>query len=111
MSNSDGTVEASLAQTGICQVGPGRGTPVEVILDSQVVGAEKPDPKIFRIALDGLGLEAGEVVHVGDTRFADIAGAQAAGIRPIHIDPYGDCPAPDGHEHARSLAEIVAALP
>jgi putative hydrolase of the HAD superfamily len=109
VSNSDGTVQASLAATGICQTGPGPGTPIEVILDSQVVGSEKPDPGIFRIALERLGVDAADAVHVGDTRFADVAGARAAGIRVLHIDPYDECPAPSGHEHARDLAEIAAA--
>lgn len=109
VSNSDGTVEQSLADTGICQAGPGRGTQLEVILDSQVVGVEKPDPKIFRIALERLGIPPDQAVHVGDTRFADIAGARAAGIRPIHLDPYGFCPQPEGHEQAPSLSAIADA--
>lgn len=110
VSNSDGTVQASLAATGVCQVGPGPGTRIDVILDSQVVGAQKPDPKIFAVALERLGVDAADAVHVGDTRFADVAGAQAAGIRVLHIDPYGECPAPSGHEHAKDLAEIAAAV-
>ncbi len=77
------------------------------MLDSHLVGAAKPDPAIFTLALDGLGLDAEQVVHIGDTRFADVAGARAAGIRPLHVDPYGDCGRPAGHEHVRSLADAV----
>ena len=44
----------------------------------------KPDPGIFRMALDEMGLSPGEVVYVGDTE-EDVIGARAAGIKPILI--------------------------
>lgn len=107
VSNSTGTVEQELAELGICQTGPGGGTEVGVVIDSAVVGVEKPDPRIFALALDRLGLAGNDgVVHVGDTVRFDVHGARAAGIRPVHLDPYDDCPVPDGHEHIRQLAEL-----
>ncbi len=88
--------------------GPGPGVRVGVILDSAVVGVAKPDPAIFRIALDALGVPAGgTVLHVGDSLRYDVAGALAAGLQPVHMDPYGYCPAPDGHPHVRSLAGLA----
>ena len=70
-----------------------------------MVGVAKPDPEIFRLALDALGVPAGgAVLHVGDSLRYDVAGALAAGLQPVHMDPYGFCPAPDGHPHVRSLA-------
>ena len=79
-----------------------------VILDSAVVGVAKPDPEIFRLALDALGVPAGgAVLHVGDSLRYDVAGALAAGLQPVHMDPYGFCSAPDGHSHVRSLAELA----
>jgi FMN phosphatase YigB (HAD superfamily) len=51
---------------------------------SDEVGASKPDPRIFRAALEGTGLEPHEVVHVGDSP-EDVKGAMAAGIQPILI--------------------------
>lgn len=48
------------------------------------VGCKKPDPRIFIRALEETGLEAGEVVYVGDTA-DDVEGAKAAGIKPILI--------------------------
>jgi putative hydrolase of the HAD superfamily len=107
VSNSDGTVEKALAAATVCQVGPGPGVEIDLVLDSHLVGATKPDPAIFTLALEGLGLGPDQVVHIGDTRFADVAGARAAGIRPLHVDPYGDCGLPAGHEHVRSLADAV----
>jgi putative hydrolase of the HAD superfamily len=111
VSNADGTVADQLMTARVCQVGTGHGVPVAVVIDSTVVGIEKPDPRIFALALDALGVPADQlssVVHVGDSIFADVRGAQAAGVRPLHLDPYGDCPAPPGdHEHVRSLAEVA----
>ncbi len=120
VSNSDGNVEGDLRSLGVCYVpdpadGPGPpapGVPVGVILDSAVVGVAKPDPEIFRLALDALGVPAGgAVLHVGDSLRYDVAGALAAGLQPVHMDPHGFCPAPDGHPHVRSLAELVGFNP
>ncbi len=43
----------------------------------------KPDPRIFRRALDRLTLRPEEVVHVGDDVDADIAGAKGLGMRAV----------------------------
>jgi putative hydrolase of the HAD superfamily len=108
VSNSDGTVQEQLLTTGICQVGLGLGIPVAIVVDSAVAGFEKPDPRIFALALESLGVPAGRAVHVGDTVFADVLGARAAGVRPLHLDPYGFCPRPAGdHDHVRSLADVA----
>lgn len=110
VSNADGTVEARLKNEGICQVGSGRGVEMEVIIDSGAVGVRKPDPRIFRLALDVLGIEATEAVHVGDSLITDIGGARAAGIRPIHIDPFRLCPHRDDHQHIETLREVLAVV-
>ena len=119
VSNSDGTVESDLRRLGVCYVpdapdaphapdGPAPGVRMGVILDSAVVGVAKPDPAIFRIALEALGVPAGgTVLHVGDSLRYDVAGALAAGLLPVHLDPYGFCPAPDGHPHVRSLGGLA----
>jgi putative hydrolase of the HAD superfamily len=74
-----------------------------------VVGVAKPNPEIFRIALDALGLASSEtILHVGDSLRYDVGGALAAGLRPVHLDPYGFCPAPEGHLHVSSLTEVAA---
>ena len=93
------------------EAGPARrGIEVGAVIDSAVVGVSKPDPAIFALALDALGMPAVDrrtVVHVGDSLRYDVTGAIAAGVRPVHLDPHGYCPAPDGHEHIRRLDEIV----
>jgi putative hydrolase of the HAD superfamily len=100
VSNSDGSVEAALQKCGIS---------FDIVIDSTVVGYAKPEPEIFRLALDKLNVAPANAVHVGDTAWADVDGAHAAGVRPLHMDPFGDCPYPTGHhEHVTSLAEVVA---
>jgi len=93
VTNSDGHAEQNLADSGV------RDVPV---VDSVVVGFEKPDTHIFEAALAVAGATATETVHVGDTLAADVAGARAAGITPIHLDPLRACRARD-HRHIRSL--------
>ena len=114
VSNSDGTVQAELRRLAVCSVPDGSqaaGVPVGVVVDSAVVGVAKPDPAIFRIALDALGMPTGaSVLHVGDSLRYDVAGARAAGLQPVHLDPFGYCPAPDGHPHVTSLAMLAERL-
>ncbi|HEY3997759.1 MAG TPA: HAD-IA family hydrolase [Candidatus Xenobia bacterium] len=108
VSNSDGTVEDRLKLDGTCQVGPGPCAAVHCILDSKVVGISKPDPAIFHLALAKLQAAAARVMHVGDSVRADVVGARAAGIRPLHLDPYGFCPDTD-HDHLRGLTDLLDA--
>lgn len=109
VSNSDGTLEGRLAREGICQVGPGPGVPMSIVIDSAAVGVAKPDPAIFTIALEACGVPPENVVHVGDAVGADVDGALAAGVRPLHLDPYGFCD-DDSHPHVTDLATVAAAL-
>ena len=109
VSNADGTVEEQLRLDEICQVGPGPGVPVEAILDSSVVGVSKPDPAIFRLALEALGVDAAHTIHVGDTPAADVEGAWAAGVTPVLVDPYGLHPSVEC-AHVASMAEVPALL-
>lgn len=108
VSNADGTVEELLRRAGLGQVGPGPGVPVAAVLDSGLEGVEKPDPRLFHIALDRLGVAADAALHVGDSALMDVCGALAAGVRPVHFVPYGDCDLTCGAVwHARSHASIT----
>ena len=109
VSNSDGTLEGRLAEEGICQVGPGRGVPMAVVIDSRAVGVAKPDPAIFHIALEATGVAPQAALHVGDAVGADVVGALAAGVRPVHLDPYQFC-TDSSHAHLRDLAELAPRL-
>jgi len=106
VSNYDGTVEARLRQESICQVGPGPGVPVAIVVDSAAAGVRKPDPRIWAPALAATGAQPTEAIHVGDSLLTDVGGARAAGIRPLHFDPFRLCRLGD-HQHAASMGEVV----
>src|SRR5215210_3632978 len=57
----------------------------ETVVYSSAAGVEKPDPRIFETALRDLGIPAGEALHVGDGRLEDVEGAQAVGMRALHL--------------------------
>ncbi len=107
VSNADGTVEEQLRRGRICQVGEGLGVPVLAIIDSTVVGVSKPAAEIFRHALEPLGVAPERAAYIGDTRRYDVAGARAAGLKPIHFDPYELCPERADHEHLTAIADLA----
>ncbi|QOW01845.1 HAD family hydrolase [Rhodococcus pyridinivorans] len=76
VSNSDGTLLEELDRWSL------RGY-FEVIVDSTVVEVSKPDPGIFRIAVDQLQVSAEECWYVGDHIVNDVVGGMAAGIGEI----------------------------
>ena len=110
VSNATGTIESQLHEGRICSVHGGAVARVEVVIDSHVVGVEKPDPRIFGLALDAIGASPETCVYIGDTVFFDVTGARAADIRVVHADPYGLCRSPEDHPHVRSLEELAARL-
>jgi putative hydrolase of the HAD superfamily len=69
----------------------------DTILDSAVVGVEKPHPEIFQLALARARVESSEALFVGDTNATDMGGAELAGLRGVLIDrvgayPHVECP-------------------
>lgn len=103
VSNAEGQVARDLDRAGYA----GR---FETVVDSHLVGVAKPDPAIFAVALERLGLTAEDVVFVGDMPEIDVRGARAAGIRPILVDrfdlhPGADCP------RISSMRELPARIP
>jgi putative hydrolase of the HAD superfamily len=90
VSNAGGQVEGDLASLGICGLDTPGAAKVVCVVDSHVVGVSKPDPAIFRTALDALGLPASpRIGYVGDTVFYDVRASAAAGLSPLLHDPYG----------------------
>ena len=102
VSNSDGRAELHLAECGVRDG-------LEFVVDSQIEGVEKPDPRIFALALAKLGVPAERAVYVGDIRSVDEAGARGAGMHFVLIDPFGDYAAP-GTLSVPGLAELPAYL-
>ncbi|MGH9918694.1 MAG: HAD family hydrolase, partial [Nitrososphaerales archaeon] len=112
VSNATGAVEAELAGHGICAVAGGcvgKGLPeVAVVIDSCVVGVEKPDPAIFSLALEVLDVAAERCMYVGDSVHFDVNGALAAGLHPVHLTAVAGCPG--NHLHYRALSDFVDAF-
>ena len=100
VSNWDCSLSGVLIDLGIAE----RLTTVSI---SAVVGARKPDSRIFRHALDALGAVADHVIHVGDDPELDVAGARAAGLAGVLIDRSGGGPAGS----IGDLREVLSRLP
>jgi len=81
VSNADGRVEALLDAVGL-------GSRFEIVVDSELVGVSKPDPGIFRIALERMGLEPARTLYVGDLYPVDVLGARGAGMEAVLLDPF-----------------------
>jgi 2-haloacid dehalogenase len=75
------------------------------IVISEEAGIAKPDPRIFRPALETLGVEAADVLYVGDSVTSDMAGARNAGMDFCWLNPAG-APVPEGYAPAFVIAAI-----
>jgi len=78
----------------------------DVMLDSHLEGVEKPDPRLFAIAMDRAGARPEATLHVGDFYWIDVQGARAAGLQAVLLDSAGlysevDCP------RVRTLGELA----
>lgn len=80
ISNANGTVREKLRRVGLLGY-------FEMVLDSHEEGIEKPDPRIFRVALDRSGAQAERSLYIGDMYHIDVAGARAAGLDVVLLDP------------------------
>jgi HAD superfamily hydrolase (TIGR01509 family) len=85
VSNADGSVERQLKRDDIRSY-------FDAVIDSHIVGFEKPDPRIFQHALDVSGAAAERTLYVGDIYGIDVVGARSAGLHAVLLDPYSDWP-------------------
>ena len=88
-------------------------TPFAGLFDSTVfscsVGLRKPDPAIYRLALDELGVEPADAMFVGDGANDELAGAERAGMRAVLIlRPEQDEP---HWEEARGWQPRISSIP
>jgi putative hydrolase of the HAD superfamily len=79
VSSFDGRLRMILEQLGIAHY-------FANIFISSEVGVDKPDPEIFRRAVNLLNLEPGQVLHVGDDAVRDWKAAAAAGLAVFQLD-------------------------
>jgi HAD superfamily hydrolase (TIGR01549 family) len=102
VSNSNGRLRVKMERLGLARF-------FDVMLDSHEEGVEKPDPRLFEIALERASGRPETTLHVGDFYWIDVMGARAAGLRAVLLDsaglyPDADCP------RVRSLGELADAL-
>jgi REG-2-like HAD superfamily hydrolase len=82
ISNWDSRLERLLGGLGLSEV-------LADVVSSAEVGLHKPDPRIFRLACDRVGVDPAEAAHVGDHHYADYLGARALGMTAVLIDRHG----------------------
>jgi len=102
VSNANGTVRQAFRRVGLFDL-------VDVIVDSAEEGFEKPDRRLFDVALGLAGAKHSQALHVGDIYHIDVAGARAAGLTPVLVDEadlYADA---DCHR-IQSIAELPRLL-
>ncbi|WP_433040836.1 HAD family hydrolase [Dactylosporangium sp. CS-033363] len=112
---------AVASSSAVSHVGPmldrvGLRARFEVLATGEEVAAHKPDPAVYLLALDRLGLQARDAVAFEDTEHG-VAAAQAAGLRCVAVpNPHADharFAAADlllASAAERSLDEVLAAL-
>ena len=103
ISNSNGTVEGALEEVGLRRH-------LAFVIDSAVAGVEKPDPRIFRLALERGGVEAADATYIGDLYHIDVRGAEGAGLNAVLLDPagaWGDVPCRKAPDVFAAVASIV----
>ena len=98
VSNSNGTLRGALSRLGLAAF-------FDVIVDSAEERLEKPDRRLFELALARAGASPPEAIHVGDMYYVDVVGARSAGISPVLVDEAGlkadaDC------RRIQSIAEL-----
>lgn len=82
ISNADADVTRFCLQMGFAEQ-------MNIIITSALVGWEKPDRRTFFAALEPLGVEPGNAIHIGDQPLSDVLGARRIGMGAALIDRYG----------------------
>jgi HAD superfamily hydrolase (TIGR01549 family) len=102
VSNANGRLRHLFTRLGLADT-------VDVLFDSFEEGVEKPDPRLFQIALERSGGRRETTTHVGDLYHVDVVGARSAGLQAVLLDQANlyagfDCP------RVRSLTELADTL-
>lgn len=103
ISNVDRDITPLLNKLGLTSL-------LQVVVTSQDVGLNKPQPEIFQEALRQAGVQAPEAIYVGDQYQIDVVGANKVGMKGVLLDRGNyfeettDCP------RIRSLTQVVEHL-
>jgi putative hydrolase of the HAD superfamily len=103
ISNWDGRLQGLLERMGLAQL-------VDTIVSSSDVGMRKPDPRIFELACERLGVAVEDAAHVGDHHYSDILGARAAGMRAVLVDRHAKGVPPIGPAPIHDFARLEESL-
>ncbi len=74
------------------------------------MGIDKPDPRIFHLAAERMGVRPADALYVGDIFEIDVEGARAAGMHAVLLDPLWkrddlDC------DRIRAIPDLLGLLP
>ena len=103
ISNVDRDITPLLNQMGLTSL-------LQVVVTSQDMGFNKPNPKMFQEALRRAGVQASEAIYVGDQYQIDVVGANNVGMKGVLLDrgnyfeEITDCP------RLRNLTQLVEYL-
>lgn len=99
VSNFYGNIESVLSDFGLLHY-------FRCIIESSVVGVRKPDPRIFSMGVDALGLRPEEVLVVGDSFRKDIVPAESIGCRVAWLKGKGWTDEEDAIEHPSIIKKL-----
>lgn len=99
VSNFYGNVESVLKDFGLLKYFP-------KIVESAVVGVRKPDPRIFELGVEAMGLPANQVLVVGDSYRKDIEPSESIGCQTVWIKGKGWTEEEDRQTHPNTITDI-----
>ena len=102
ISNSNGTIRTLVTRLGFADR-------LDFVIDSAEEGVEKPDPRIFAIALGRAAVKPEEAAYIGDLYSIDVLGARRVGMRTVLLDP-GRCWGERDCDRAGSVLDAVTLL-
>lgn len=76
------------------------------IIESAVVGVRKPDPKIFKLGVEALGLKPEEVLVIGDSYKKDIVPAESIGCKVLWLKGKGWTAEEDAQLHPAIISSL-----
>lgn len=103
VSNFYGNVESVLSDFDVRKY-------FKTIVESAVVGVRKPDPKIFALGVEALGLNADEVLVIGDSYKKDIVPAESLGCKVLWIKGKGWTAEEDAQMHPCIISRLSQVL-
>ena len=100
VSNFYGNIDEVLRAYGIRHLFKG-------IIESAVVGVRKPNPTLFKLGVDALEMEPGEVLVVGDSLRKDIEPAEHLGCQALWLKGKGWTDEEDAQTHPRTITRVT----